>query len=68
MSMNPELPGKALYRIPEAREILSLSRSKIYQLIAEGRLKTVSEGRTRLVPAIAIDEYVALLCQEAEAS
>jgi excisionase family DNA binding protein len=59
-----EPTGKALYRIPEAMRLLSLSRSVIYQLIRSGRLRTVKEGRTRLVPATAVTEYVALLEQE----
>ncbi|GIF04698.1 helix-turn-helix domain-containing protein [Actinoplanes siamensis] len=55
---------KALYRIPEAMRMLSLSRSVIYELIRSGRLRTVKEGRTRLVPASAIIAYVDLLEQE----
>ncbi|MEV7231625.1 helix-turn-helix domain-containing protein [Polymorphospora sp. NPDC051019] len=55
---------KALYRIPEAMRLLSLSRSVIYELIRSGRLRTVKEGRTRLVPHSAIVEYVTLLEQE----
>ena len=57
---------KALYRVPEAMRVLSLSRSVIYEVIRSGRLRTVKEGRTRLVPASAIDEYVDLLKQETE--
>jgi excisionase family DNA binding protein len=52
---------KALYRIPEAMRLLSLSRSVIYELIRSGRLRAVKEGRTRLIPQSAIIEYVALL-------
>jgi excisionase family DNA binding protein len=55
---------KALYRIPEAMRLLSLSRSVIYELIRSGRLRTVKEGRTRLVPESAITEYVSLLERE----
>ncbi|GAB3979170.1 hypothetical protein GCM10029978_073830 [Actinoallomurus acanthiterrae] len=57
---------KALYRVAEAREILSLSRSTVYELIRSGRLRTVKEGGARLVPASAIQDYVALLEREAE--
>jgi excisionase family DNA binding protein len=56
--------GKALYRIPEAMRLLSLSRSVIYELIRSGRLRTVKEGRTRLVPAAAITDYINLLEHE----
>ncbi|MFI8871354.1 MULTISPECIES: helix-turn-helix domain-containing protein [unclassified Streptomyces] len=57
-----------LYRIPEAVQALGLSRSVVYDLIRAGRLRTVKEGRTRLVPASAIAEYVALLEREAGAA
>ncbi|MEV4620203.1 helix-turn-helix domain-containing protein [Asanoa sp. NPDC049573] len=54
-----------MYRVPEAMRLLSLSRSVIYEQIRSGRLRTVTQGRTRLVPASAIAEYVALLESEA---
>ena len=47
--------------------LLGLSRSVIYKLIRSGRLRSVKEGTTRLIPAEAIAEYVALLEAEAEA-
>lgn len=57
--------AKPLYRVTEAMALLSMSRSVIYELIRSGRLRTVKEGRARLVPAAAIAEYVALLEREA---
>ncbi|MGW8784388.1 helix-turn-helix domain-containing protein [Streptomyces sp. NPDC055796] len=56
-----------LYRVAEATTVLRLSRKVIYELIRAGRLRTVTEGRTRLVPASAIADYVALLEREAGA-
>ena len=41
--------------------LLSLSRSVIYNQIRAGRLRSVKEGSTRLIPADAIADYVALL-------
>jgi excisionase family DNA binding protein len=55
-----------LYRIPDAMRMLQLSRSVIYELIRSGRLRSVTEGRARRIPAAAIDEYIALL--EADAT
>jgi excisionase family DNA binding protein len=46
-------------------EILSLGRSVIYELLRSGRLRSVREGRTRLIPAAAIRDYVTLLEREA---
>ncbi|WP_200216433.1 helix-turn-helix domain-containing protein [Micromonospora coerulea] len=61
-----DAPIKALYRIPEAMRLLSLSRSVIYEQIRAGRLRTVRQGRIRLVPAAAITAYVDLLEDEAQ--
>jgi excisionase family DNA binding protein len=55
---------KALYRVPEVMVLLSLSRTVIYELIRSGRLRTVQQGRVRLIPATAVAEYVALLERE----
>ncbi|MFI0716563.1 helix-turn-helix domain-containing protein [Streptomyces inhibens] len=54
-----------LYRIPEATRVLGMSRTVVYDLIRVGRLRTVKEGRTRLVPVSAVAEYVELLEREA---
>ncbi|SCD55737.1 DNA binding domain-containing protein, excisionase family [Streptomyces sp. BvitLS-983] len=62
----PAIPP-VLYRVPDAVRVLGLSRSVVYDLIRVGRLRTVKEGRTRLVPASAIADYVALLEREAGA-
>jgi excisionase family DNA binding protein len=60
--------NRALYRVPEAMRLLSLSRSMIYTQIRSGRLRSVKQGNARLIPADAISEYVALLQAEAEAT
>jgi excisionase family DNA binding protein len=57
--------GKQLYRISEAMEQLSMSRTVIYEQMAAGRLRSVKQGRSRLIPATAITDYVALLEEEA---
>jgi excisionase family DNA binding protein len=61
---NAPLSDKALYRVPEVMILLSLSRTVIYELIRSGRLRTVQQGRVRLIPATAVAEYVALLEHE----
>ena len=58
-------PGRLLYRVPEAMAVLSLSRTVIYELLRSGRLGSVHEGRTRLIPAEALRDYVAQLVREA---
>ncbi|MEU9345230.1 helix-turn-helix domain-containing protein [Streptomyces sp. NPDC048278] len=54
-----------LYRVQDATRVLNMSRTVVYELIRAGRLRTVKEGRARLIPASAIAEYVALLEREA---
>jgi excisionase family DNA binding protein len=56
---------RQLYRITEVMEILSLSRSVVYELIRSGRLLAVKEGRSRRVSDAAIADYIALLEREA---
>jgi excisionase family DNA binding protein len=60
-----ELPSKALYRVTEVMAMLSMSRTVIYEQLRSGRLRSVTQGRRRLVPATAITEYLALLEHEA---
>jgi excisionase family DNA binding protein len=67
--MSPsEANRKQLYRVKDAMVVLSLGRTAIYEQIRSGRLRSVTEGRTRLIPASAIAEYVKLLEREAEAA
>lgn len=47
---------------PDTGEALGgLGRSKIYELIASGDLRTVTIGRRRFVPVTAVREFVARL-------
>jgi excisionase family DNA binding protein len=50
-----------LYGVEEAAVALRLSRSVLYELIRSGQLRTVKQGRRRLVPVSALAEYVASL-------
>jgi excisionase family DNA binding protein len=63
--MQADTPGWQLYRVPEAMRLLSMSRTVMYEQIRSGRLRSVTQGRTRLIPADAIADYVALLHREA---
>ena len=50
-----------MYRVDEAAAALRLSRSSVYELIRSGQLRTVKQGRRRLVPVAALAEYAASL-------
>ena len=67
--MSPsEANRKQLYRVADAMVVLSLGRTAIYEQIRSGRLRSVTEGRTRLIPASAITDYIKLLEREASAA
>ncbi len=56
----------ALYRITDAMRLLSMSRTVIYEQLRCGRLRSVHQGRARLITATAIRDYIALLETEAQ--
>lgn len=58
------VPPGYLYTVAEAAVLLRRSRSRIYELIRSGRLYTVKEGNSRLVPEQAIHEFIQLLIRE----
>ena len=47
-----------LYKPTDCQALLSLGRSKIYELIASKQLRTIRVGRSIRVPASALKEYV----------
>lgn len=61
-----DIPLRLLYPVPEAMALLSMSRSSIYEQIRNGRLRSVRQGNSRLIPATALNEYVELLENEAK--
>lgn len=50
-----------LLSIPEAARRLSLGRSTLYVELSSGRLQSVHVGRRRLIPAAALDSWLANL-------
>ena len=54
----PELTGKRNLRIGEAAQYLGLGRSKVYELISSGRLKSLKLDAARRVPVWAIQEFL----------
>ena len=52
---------KLLLTPEEAADILSLGRTKLFQLIGDGTLRSVRIGKCRRVPASALVELVEML-------
>lgn len=52
------LPEKLAFTVLEAEHVSGLSRTNLYQLMANGKLKSVKVGGRRLVPAEALRELL----------
>jgi excisionase family DNA binding protein len=48
-----------LLTVVEAAHELGISRSKLYELLADGELPSVRIGRTRRISVTALEEFVA---------
>ena len=60
--------SKILLTVPEAANSLAISRSKLYELLAAGMVRSVRIDGSRRVPVEALEAYVAgLLDKEASA-
>lgn len=55
------LVEKLLLKPEEAAEVLSIGRSKVYELIGTGELASVRVGASRRIPADALVEFVSRL-------
>ncbi len=52
---------RLLLKPEEAAEVLSIGRSKVYELIGTGELASVRIGASRRIPAEALVEFVSQL-------
>ncbi len=59
--------NRELFKVSEAMEILSMSRTVIYEQMRSGRLRYVKQGRATLITTKAIRNYVELLETESGA-
>jgi excisionase family DNA binding protein len=66
--MNTTTESRRLYRVDEAAALLSVCRTRIYELMRSGQLRSVVVGRSRRVPSKALDEYVEQLLNQAPGS
>jgi excisionase family DNA binding protein len=54
----PSAPEPVLLTVVEAGRLLSVGRTTVYELIAQGELPTVHIGRSCRVPVTALADYV----------
>lgn len=64
-TLSPTVIEPVFLRVPEAMQVLRLSRTTIYELIRSKRLIACKEGASTLIPVDSINNYKALLMKEA---
>ena len=57
---------KGLLKIEDAARVLSLGRSKTYQLVMEGAIPSIHIGRSRRIPVAALERWIDERTREAE--
>ena len=65
VSENLNVPPKILHSVRDAAFALSLSRSKLYELMDSGALRSVKIDGRRLVPAESLTTFVNSLAEAA---
>jgi excisionase family DNA binding protein len=60
-------PGKLLLTPDEAAQVLSVSRSLLYALLASNQIFSVKVRSSRRVPFRALEDYVMRLCDDQKA-
>ncbi len=58
--------SKLLLTAEEAAHLIGVGRSKMYELLASGAIKSVKIGVLRRVPVGALEDYVAALIEQSE--
>jgi len=57
---------RLLLTVPEAAQALAISRSKLYELIASGLVRSVRIDGSRRIPIEALESYIARLLDQEE--
>lgn len=55
---------RLLLRPDEAAHAMGLGRSKFFEMLAKGEIRSVKHGRNRLVPVDALREWIAKQLEE----
>jgi excisionase family DNA binding protein len=58
-------PAKLLLTPEEAAVMLSVGRTRVYELIANGELAAVRIGRSRRIPVLVVEGFVRQLLEDA---
>ena len=59
------MAGPLLYTPEGAADMLNIGRSKVFEMMKDGRLPSVQIGRSRRIPTAALEAFVARLADDA---
>ena len=54
-----EVVPKLLLTVEEARHLLSIGYKQMYALLMRGEIASITIGRSRRIPRVALDEFIA---------
>jgi excisionase family DNA binding protein len=54
----PQGSTRLLLRVEESADALGLSRARMYELLSEGRLKSIKVGRSRRIPISELNRWI----------
>jgi len=60
-------PARLLVKIPTACQTIDCSRSRLYELMAQKRIESVKDGKSRKIVLASLNAYVEQLRMEAAA-
>jgi excisionase family DNA binding protein len=59
---------KIAYSTTEGAQALGIGRTHMFELLRRGEIASVKSGRRRLIPATALDDYLARLVDDQQAT
>jgi len=60
----PSAQAKLLLTVAEAASVLGISRSILYELLLKGEIRSIKIGRSRRIPFVALEEFVAVCLEQ----
>jgi excisionase family DNA binding protein len=58
VSRERHAPGRLLLRPEEGADVIGVSRSQFYELLADGRIRSLKVGRLRRIPVAEIERFI----------
>ena len=52
------MPIPKIYKPEEARQLMNIGRSQFYELLRQGRIRSIRNGRRYLIPESSILEFI----------